>query len=56
MNQYSPPLDDFSFLLNQVFNINKHLQHCGLEQDADLAIAVAEEAGKLATDKLGPQR
>jgi alkylation response protein AidB-like acyl-CoA dehydrogenase len=52
MSQYHPPLRDIEFLLKHVFPISEHAQRCGSEIDADTALMIAGEAGKLAAGKL----
>jgi alkylation response protein AidB-like acyl-CoA dehydrogenase len=52
MSQYQPPLNDISFLLKNVFNFDAHAQQCGAENDSDMALAIAEEAGKFARDRI----
>ena len=52
MSQYQPPLNDIAFLLKNVFNFDAHAQHCGAENDSDMALAIAEEAGKFARDRI----
>jgi alkylation response protein AidB-like acyl-CoA dehydrogenase len=54
MSQYRPQLADISFLLKQVFPFDEHARRCGLDVDADTALAVAEEAGKFAADVIDP--
>ena len=49
MTDYSPPIDDMSFLLNNVFDG----QGLG-EFDADMVNAILEEAGKVASGVLSP--
>ncbi len=49
MTDYSPPIDDMSFLLNNVFDGQ------GLSEfDADMVNAILEEAGKVASGVLSP--
>jgi alkylation response protein AidB-like acyl-CoA dehydrogenase len=52
MSQYQPPLNDIGFLLKNVFNFDAHAQQCGAENDSDMALAIAEEAGKFARDRI----
>jgi 3-(methylthio)propanoyl-CoA dehydrogenase len=52
MSQYQAPLSDIGFLLKNVFNFDAHAQHCGAESDAEIALAIAEEAGKFARDRI----
>ncbi|MBC7858787.1 MAG: acyl-CoA dehydrogenase, partial [Burkholderiaceae bacterium] len=52
MSQYQAPLSDIGFLLKNVFNFDAHAQRCGAESDTDIALAIAEEAGKFARDRI----
>jgi alkylation response protein AidB-like acyl-CoA dehydrogenase len=54
MSQYQPPLNDIGFLLKQVFNFDQHARKCGIEFDTETALAISEEAGKFARDKIDP--
>lgn len=54
MSQYHPPLSDIGFLLKHVFNLDQHAAQCGIELDTDTALAVAEEAGKFARERIDP--
>lgn len=52
MSQYRAPLNDIGFLLKHVFNFDLHAQQCGIEIDGDTACAIAEEAGKFASERI----
>ena len=52
MSRYRPPLDDINFLLTQVFNFDAHAQDIGSDLNLDTALAIANEAGKLASEKI----
>ena len=54
MSQYQPPLSDIGFLLQHVFNFDQHAQQCGIELDGDTALAIADEAGKFAGERIDP--
>ncbi|QDZ27127.1 acyl-CoA dehydrogenase [Noviherbaspirillum sp. UKPF54] len=54
MSQYQPPLSDIGFLLKHVFHFDRHAQQCGIELDVDTALAVADEAGKFARERIAP--
>ena len=54
MSQYQPPLSDIGFLLQHVFNFDQHAQLCGVELDSDTALAIADEAGKFAKERIDP--
>ncbi|WP_395407119.1 acyl-CoA dehydrogenase [Pseudoduganella sp. UC29_106] len=52
MSQYQPPYRDAAFLLKHVFSVDAHAQRCGLDLDADTALAILDEAGKFARDRI----
>ena len=54
MQTYSPPIADYGFLMREVLGFDAAMAELGLEVDADLVIAVLEEAGKLCSEKLEP--
>ena len=54
MQDYSPPIDDYRFLLTQVLGFDAAMAELGQEVDTDLAVAVLEEAGKLCAERLHP--
>lgn len=54
MQDYAPPIDDYRFLLNEVLGFDAALTELGQEVDADLAVTVLEEAGKLCAERLHP--
>ncbi len=54
MQSYVPPIDDYRFLLTEVLGFDRAMAELGKEVDADLAVAVLEEAGKLCAERLHP--
>ena len=54
MFSYVPPIDDYRFLLTQVLGFDQAMADIGKEVDADLAVAVLEEAGRMCADRLHP--
>ncbi|OWW21552.1 acyl-CoA dehydrogenase [Noviherbaspirillum denitrificans] len=54
MSQYHPPLKDLAFLLGDVFDFDQHAQHCGIDCDTGTVLAIAEEAGKFASEVIDP--
>jgi alkylation response protein AidB-like acyl-CoA dehydrogenase len=54
MQSYVPPIDDYRFLLTEVLGFDRAMAELGKEVDADLALAVLEEAGKLCAERLHP--
>ncbi|WP_188065007.1 acyl-CoA dehydrogenase [Sphingobium sp. KCTC 72723] len=54
MQTYSPPIEDYGFLMREVLGFDAAMAELGLEVDADLASAVLEEAGKLCAERLAP--
>ncbi|WP_420144345.1 acyl-CoA dehydrogenase [Sphingobium sp.] len=54
MQAYSPPIDDYRFLLNDVLGFDAAMAELGQAVDADLAATVLEEAGRLCADRLHP--
>ena len=54
MSQYHPPLKDIAFLLNDVFEFDRHAQQCGIDCDGETVLAIADEAGKLASGVIDP--
>ncbi|MGW8204703.1 acyl-CoA dehydrogenase family protein (plasmid) [Sphingomonas bisphenolicum] len=54
MFSYVPPIDDYRFLLTQVLGFDAAMAETGKEVDADLAVAVLEEAGRMCADRLHP--
>jgi alkylation response protein AidB-like acyl-CoA dehydrogenase len=54
MYDYVPPIDDYRFLLREVLGFDAAMAEIGMEVDADLAVTVLEEAGKLCADRLHP--
>jgi alkylation response protein AidB-like acyl-CoA dehydrogenase len=54
MPGYTPPIDDYRFLLNDVLGFDAAMAELGQDVDADLATTVLEEAGRLCADRLYP--
>ncbi|MEC3909322.1 acyl-CoA dehydrogenase [Sphingobium sp. CR2-8] len=54
MQGYTPPIDDYRFLLNEVLGFDVAMAELGQDVDADLAATVLEEAGRLCADRLYP--
>jgi len=54
MYSYVPPIDDYSFLLTHVLRFDEAMADVGKDVDADLAVAVLEEAGRMCADRLQP--
>ena len=54
MIEYTPPVDDYRFLLTDVLGFDGVMAELGKDVDADLANAVLEEAGKLCAQTLAP--
>jgi alkylation response protein AidB-like acyl-CoA dehydrogenase len=54
MQDYTPPIDDYRFLMHEVLGFNSAMTELGLEVDADLAVTVLDEAGKLCAERLHP--
>ena len=54
MTAYSAPLDDYRFLLYDVFNVEQYWAEQTNGIDADLANSVLDEAGRIARDVMAP--
>ncbi|CAN5301658.1 acyl-CoA dehydrogenase C-terminal domain-containing protein [soil metagenome] len=54
MLSYTPPIDDYRFLLNDVLGFDAAMLEIGKDVDSDLAVAVLEEAGRMCADRLAP--
>ncbi|RJG52623.1 acyl-CoA dehydrogenase [Sphingobium terrigena] len=54
MQSYAPPIDDYRFLLTEVLGFDQAMAELGKAVDADLAVAVLEEAGKVCAERLHP--
>jgi alkylation response protein AidB-like acyl-CoA dehydrogenase len=54
MQSYTPPIDDYRFLLEEVLGFDAAMAELGKDVDAGLAISVLEEAGKLCAERLAP--
>jgi alkylation response protein AidB-like acyl-CoA dehydrogenase len=54
MQDYTPPIDDYRFLMEHVLGFDSAMAELGLEVDVDLATAILDEAGKLCAEKLHP--
>lgn len=54
MTTYNPPLDDYQFLLYDVFNVEESWSDSTNGFDKDLANSVLDEAGRIARDVMAP--
>ncbi|TNE41359.1 MAG: acyl-CoA dehydrogenase [Sphingomonadales bacterium] len=54
MYDYSPPIEDYRFLLHDVLGFDAEMAELGKDVDAGLAGAVLEEAGRFCAEKLYP--
>ena len=55
MQDYCAPIDDYRFLLTEVLGFDAAMAEAdGGEVDADTAVAILEEAGRLCADRLHP--
>lgn len=54
MFAYTPPIDDYRFLLTRVLGFDDAMRDIGKEVDTDLAIAVLDEAGRMCAERLLP--
>lgn len=54
MQTYTPPIDDYRFLLTEVLGFDGAMAELGKDVDADLAVTVLEEAGKFCAERLQP--
>lgn len=54
MQAYSPPIDDYRFLLNDVLGFDAAMADLGRDMDTDLAVTILEEAGRMCADRLHP--
>ena len=54
MQSYTPPIDDYRFLLEEVLDFDGVMAELGKDVDCSLATAVLEEAGKFCADHLHP--
>ena len=54
MHPYRAPLSDIAFLLKHVFPLDRHTRECGIDFDVEIALAIADEAGKFAGDVIAP--
>ncbi|MGE4410422.1 MAG: acyl-CoA dehydrogenase C-terminal domain-containing protein [Sphingobium sp.] len=54
MYDYSPPIEDYRFLLHDVLGFDTAMAELGKDVDAGLAGAVLEEAGRFCAEKLYP--
>ena len=54
MYSYAPPIDDYRFLLTQVLGFDQSMADTGRDVDADLAVAVLDEAGRICAERLAP--
>lgn len=58
VRHYTAPLKDIKFVLNEVYNVNKHFENLketgGLLATPDLVESILEETGRLASEVLAP--
>jgi alkylation response protein AidB-like acyl-CoA dehydrogenase len=54
MQDYTPPIDDYRFLLEEVLEFDRAMSDLGKDVDASLAAAVLEEGGKFCAERLHP--
>lgn len=55
MQSYQAPIDDYRFLLTEILGFDAAIAEIGGEDlDADIAVTVLEEAGRLCSDRLQP--
>jgi len=55
VQSYVPPVEDYQFLLGEVLGFDAAMAELGRDDvNADLAVAVLEEAGRLCADRLQP--
>ncbi len=54
MFNYVPPIDDYRFLLSDTLGFDREMADLNREVDADLAVAVLEEAGRMCAERLHP--
>ncbi len=54
MYGYSPPIDDYRFLLGEVLGFDEAMASLGIDVDAGLAATLLEEAGRLCAERLHP--
>src|SRR3546814_4287257 len=54
MFDYVPPIEDYRFLLSEVLGFDQAMEELSIEVDANLAVTVLEEAGRLCAERLHP--
>jgi alkylation response protein AidB-like acyl-CoA dehydrogenase len=54
MKTYNPPIDDYRFLLTEALGFDEEMQAMGKDVDAEFAITVLEEAGRMCAERLAP--
>lgn len=54
MQSYIPPIDDYRFLLGEVLGFNDAMAALGKDVDADLAVTILGEAGRMCAERLHP--
>jgi len=52
--EYQAPINDFRFLLNELFEVEKIWQELNLDIDSVLASDILEEAGKICGELIAP--
>ncbi len=54
MYSYVPPIDDYRFLLSEVLGFDHAMAELNKDVDADLAVTVLDEAGRMGAERLAP--
>jgi alkylation response protein AidB-like acyl-CoA dehydrogenase len=55
VQSYSPPIDDYRFLLTEVLDFDAVMVELGkTDVNTDLSLSILEEAGRLCSDRIGP--
>ncbi|MDG2515413.1 acyl-CoA dehydrogenase [Sphingobium yanoikuyae] len=54
MYSYVPPIDDYRFLLSEVLGFDQAMAELNKDVDADLAVTVLDEAGRMCAERLAP--
>ncbi len=54
MYGYVPPVEDYRYLLTEVFDFESDMVRWGKEVDVDLAVSVLSEAGRMCAERLHP--
>ncbi|WP_395336359.1 acyl-CoA dehydrogenase family protein [Novosphingobium sp. BL-8H] len=54
MPSYSAPIADYRFILSELLDFDAQMAEIGMDIDVETAIAILEEAGRIASDRLYP--